>query len=78
MSHATSVTAGPVILDWTRAATGPLAPCVCCGKPALCRSPVNDVPCHKHCAETWITQHARDAGQRAQLIAAHTPKGGAR
>ena len=78
MSHATIVTAGPVILDWTRAATGPLAPCVCCGKPALCRSPVKDVPCHKHCAETWITQHARDAGHLAQLIAAHTPRGGGR
>lgn len=78
MSHATSVAAGPVILDWTRAAIGPLAPCVCCGKPALCRSPVKDVPCHKHCAETWITQHARAAGHLAQLIAAHTPRGGAR
>jgi hypothetical protein len=78
MSKATSVATGPVILDWTRAATGPLAPCVCCGKPTLCRSPVKDVPCHKHCAETWITQHARDPGHRAQLIAAHTPRGGAR
>ena len=58
MSHATSVVPGPVILDWRHAAIGPLAPCVCCGKPALCRSPVRDVPCHKHCAETWITGHA--------------------
>jgi hypothetical protein len=78
MSHATSVVPSPVILDWTHAAIGPLARCVCCGKPALCRSPVKDVPCHKHCAETWITQHARDAGHLAQLIAAHTPRGGGR
>ena len=78
MSNATSAVPGPVILDWTHAAIGPLAPCVCCGKPALCRSPVKDVPCHKHCAETWITQHARDAGHCARLIAAYTPRGGAR
>ena len=45
---------------------------------AVCRSPVKDVPCHKHCAEAWITQHARDAGHLAQLIAAYTPARGVR
>ena len=78
MSHATSGLPGGVVLDWRRGRIGPLAPCVLCGRPALCRSPVKDVPCHKHCAETWITQHARDAGHLAQLIAAHTPRGGGR
>jgi hypothetical protein len=73
MSHATSVTPGGVVLDWTRAAIGPLAPCVLCGTPALCRSPVKDVPCHKGCAEAWINDHAADAAERARLIAAYTP-----
>ena len=45
---------------------------------ALCRSPARDVPCHKSCAETWITTHARDAAHLARLIAGHTPNGGAR
>jgi hypothetical protein len=43
----------------------------------ICRSPVKDVPCHKGCAETWITVHARDAADPARLIRAYTPKGGA-
>jgi hypothetical protein len=78
MSHATSVLPGGVVLDWRHAAIGPLAPCVRCGRPALCRSPVKDVPCHKGCAEAWITDHARDAAHLRQLVAAYTPKGGAR
>jgi hypothetical protein len=77
MSHATSLLPGGVILDWTHASIGELAPCVLCGKPALCRSPVKDVPCHKGCAEAWITTHAADAASRARLIAAYT-RGGAR
>ena len=52
MSHATSGTAArPVALDWRHGAIGPLAPCVLCGLPALCRSPVKNLPCHKGCAE---------------------------
>ena len=79
MSHATSVTPGPVVLDWRKGQIGDLSPCVLCGKPALCRSPAKDVPCHKGCAETWITDHARNARDRARLIRPYTPgKGGTR
>jgi hypothetical protein len=79
MPNATSAMPGRVVLDWRHAAIGPLAPCVLCGRPALCRSPVKDVPCHKGCAEAWITTHAADAATRARLIAAYTPRrGGAR
>ena len=64
MSHATSgMPARPVVLDWRHGSIGPLEPCVLCGHPALCRSPVKDVPCHKGCAETWITTHARRRGR---------------
>jgi hypothetical protein len=73
MSHATSGMPARVVLDWRHGTIGPLAPCVLCGNPAACRSPVKDVPCHKGCAETWITTHARDAGHRARLIRACTP-----
>ena len=76
MSNATSVTPGPVVLDWRKGQIGDLSPCVLCGKPALCRSPAKDVPCHKGCAEAWITAHARDAGHLARLIRDHTPSGG--
>ena len=48
-----------------------------CDGPTVCRSPVKDVPCHKACAETWITRHAADAADRARLIRAYTPAGGA-
>ncbi len=78
MPNATSVMPGGVVLDWRHAAIGPLAPCVLCGRPALCRSPVKDVPCHKGCAEAWIAAHARDAAHLRQLVAAYTPNGGAR
>ena len=41
MSHATSgMPARPVALDWRHGSIGPLEPCVLCGTPALCRSPV--------------------------------------
>ena len=64
-----------VVLDWRHARIGPPAPCVLCGRPALCRSPVKDVPCHKGCAEAWIT--ATPATQHpARLIAPHTPDRG--
>jgi len=76
MSHATSVMPGAVVLDWRHAAIGDLASCVLCGMPALCRSPARDVPCHKGCAEAWITAHARDPGHLARLICDHTPSGG--
>jgi hypothetical protein len=72
MSNATSTVPGGVVLDW-RGQVGPLGPCVLCGLPALCRSPVKDVPCHKGCAETWITTHARDTSHRTALIRAYTP-----
>jgi hypothetical protein len=78
MPNATSVMPGPVVLDWRKGQIGDLSPCALCGQPALCRSPAKDVPCHKGCAETWITTHARDAGHLAQLIRDHTPNGGAR
>jgi hypothetical protein len=74
MFHATSALAGGVVLDWRHAATGPPAPCVLCGGLTVCRSPVKGVPCHKMCAEAWITVHASDATGRARLIRAHTPK----
>ena len=78
MPNATSVMPGGVVLDWRRGSIGPLAPCVVCGLPALCRSPVQDVPCHKGCAEAWIASHAADAAARARLIRIYTPgKGGA-
>jgi hypothetical protein len=74
MSHATSgMPARPAALDWRHGAIGPLAPCVLCGTPALCRSPVTGVPCHKGCAETWITSHAANAADLARLIRAYTP-----
>jgi hypothetical protein len=73
MSHATSAMPGGAVLDWRHASIGPLAPCVCCGQPALCRSPVKGVHCHKGCAEAWITAHARDAAHLRQLVRAYTP-----
>ena len=75
MPNATSGAPARVVLDWRRGRIGPLAPCVLCGLPALCRSPARDVPCHKGCAENWITSHARHDGDRARLIRLHTPTG---
>jgi len=80
MSNATSAPGGGVVLDWRHATIGPLAPCVLCGLPALCRSPVKDTPCHKRCAEAWITSHATSPAHLARLIAAYSarpPRGGA-
>jgi len=74
MPNATSAMPGRVLLDWSHGLIGPLAPCVLCGKPALCRSPVKDVPCHKGCAEAWIATHARDATELDRLIRAYTPR----
>jgi hypothetical protein len=31
------------------------------------------VPCHKACAETWITTHAATVSDRARLIRRYTP-----
>ena len=73
MSHATSVMPARVALDWRHGTIGPLAPCVLCGRPAICRSPAKNVPCHKGCAETWITTHARDERDCARLIRLYTP-----
>ena len=74
MLNATSVAAArPVFLDWRHGSIGPLAPCVLCGTPALNRSPANGLPCHKGCAETWITAHAQDASDLARLIRRYTP-----
>ena len=73
MLNATSVAAARVVLDWRHATIGPLAPCVLCGTRTVCRSPVKDVPCHKACAETWITRHARTPADLTRLIRAHTP-----
>ena len=77
MSHATSrVPGGPVVLDWRHAATGPPEPCVFGDGLTVCRSPVKDVPCHKACAETWITTHAANPADLAQLIRDYTPARG--
>jgi hypothetical protein len=76
MSHATSTNPGGVVLDWRHAQTGPPAPCALCGGLTCCRSPVKDLPCHKGCAEAWITTHATTDADRARLIAAHIPAKG--
>jgi hypothetical protein len=73
MLNATSGMPAQVVLDWRHGSIGPLAPCVLCGTPTVCRSPAKDVPCHKACAETWITTHARSAPDLTRLIRAHTP-----
>ena len=74
MSHATSTTTGsPVVLDWRHAPTGPPAPCVLCEGLTCCRSPARGLPCHKGCAETWITTHAANPAALAQLIGDYTP-----
>ena len=77
MPNATSAARPRVVLDWRHAQVGQPAPCVCCGRPALCRSPARDVPCHKGCAEARITARARGPAHLARLIAASTPKGAA-
>jgi hypothetical protein len=80
MSNSTATVPGGVVLDWRHATIGPLTPCVLCGLPALCRSPVKDSPCHKRCAEAWITSHATSPAHLAQLIAVYSarpPNGGA-
>jgi len=64
------------VLDWRHGSIAPLEPCVLCHRPALNRSPVKDVPCHKGCAETWIAAHAHDASELARLIRRYTPRGG--
>jgi hypothetical protein len=76
MSDATSALPVRLVLDWRHGSIGPLEPCVLCGLPALNRSPVTGVPCHKACAETWIAANARDPGHRARLIRRYTPARG--
>jgi hypothetical protein len=81
MSNSTASAPAGVVLDWTRARTGPPAQCVFGDGLTVCRSPVKDMPCHKACAEKWISAHARGEDDRARLVRAHTPrprKGGAR
>ena len=78
MSNPTAALPGGIVLDWRRGRIGPLAPCVLCGRLALCRSPVRDVPCHKGCAETWIPRHATGPRDQRRLIRAYTPRGGGR
>ena len=73
MSNSTPAVPGGVVLDWRHAATGPPEPCVFGDGRTVCRSPVQGVPCHKACAETWITTHAADAADLAQLIRDCTP-----
>jgi hypothetical protein len=74
MPNATSVQRPRVVLDWRNAnVSDQPAPCVLCGRPALCRSPGKDVPCHKGCAEAWIGARTRTPGQAARLIARYTP-----
>jgi hypothetical protein len=73
MSHATSAMPARVVLDWRHGTIGALAPCVLCGTATVCRSPVKDVPCHKGCAEAWITAHAPGASDLTRLIRTYTP-----
>jgi hypothetical protein len=74
MPNATSVPAARVVLDWRKGqVSGQPAPCVLCGRLALCRSPGKDLPCHKGCAEAWITDHARNPRHLARLITVCTP-----
>ena len=78
MSNATSPRPGRVVLDWRHARIGPPAPCVLCGQPAICRSPGKGAPCHKGCAEAWITVRASDAADsRPAHRPAHPKPGGA-
>jgi hypothetical protein len=74
MPNATSAALPRVVLDWRHGRIGPPAPCVLCGRLAICRSPVKGEPCHKRCAEAWITAATIDPATRAHLIARHTPK----
>jgi hypothetical protein len=78
MPNSTPAVPGGVVLNWARGRTGPPEPCVFGDGLTVCRSPVKDVPCHKGCAEAWITTHARDAAHLRQLIRAYTPRGGGR
>jgi hypothetical protein len=74
MSKSTAIIRGGLVLDWRHAPTGPPAPCVFGDGLTICRSPVKGVPCHKPCAEAWITTHAADEAERARLIRAYTPR----
>ncbi len=73
MSHATSAMPARVVLDWRHGTIGDLAPSVLCGLPAMNRTPVKGVPCHKGCAEAWITDCARNTADLARLIRRYTP-----
>ena len=75
MSHVSSGMPARPVLDWRHGSIGPLEPCVLCGTPALCRSPVKDLPCHKGCAEAWITMHAADAADLARLVRDYSAAG---
>lgn len=74
MSKPTLAAPGGVVLDWRHAATGQPEPCVFGDGLTVCRSPVQGVPCHKGCAEAWITTHAGSPAERARLVAAYTPR----
>ncbi len=74
MSKPTLTAPSGVVLDWRRAATGQPEPCVLCGGLTVCRSPVKGTPCHKACAEEWITTHTTSPAERARLVAAYTPR----
>lgn len=41
-------------LDWRAASIGEMAPCLLCGRPALCREPYDGRSCHKVCAEEQL------------------------
>jgi hypothetical protein len=49
---------------------------VLCDGLTICRSPAKGQPCHKGCAEAWITVHATTPAHRARLIAVHTARKG--
>jgi hypothetical protein len=73
MSDATSaMPARPVVPDWRHGCIGPLACCALCENPALNRSPIQDLPGRKPCAEARIT--SRLAERPSDVNRPLTPK----
>ena len=76
MPNATSAMPGGVVLDWRHAASARRTV-------RVLRRPACAAPRSRTCPATrlrrdWITSHAADAADRARLIRAYTPAGGAR
>jgi hypothetical protein len=78
MTNITCAAPAGVVLDWRHAEVGPPEPCVLGDGPAVCRSPVKGVPCHKRCAEAWIAAHATSPADLARLVRQHSWRAGGR